>query len=80
MLSAAELKRSFFMPSEGSFRPLIHALGSLGSLPSTPVAFLDIGFDDLGLSELQRALLHGKNILVRRRLSAEGAKPESNNR
>ena len=46
MLSDAELKKVFFMPFEGSFRPLIWKLGGTGSLPSLPVAFLDIRFDD----------------------------------
>ena len=48
MLSAAELK-DFFMPFECCFRPLIWALGGTGSLPSMPVAFLDIRLDDYGL-------------------------------
>ena len=49
MLSAAELKKDFFMPFECCFRPLIWALGGTGSLPSMPVAFLDIRLDDYDL-------------------------------
>ena len=41
MLSAAELKE-FFMSFEDSFRPLVEAVGGIGSLPSTSVAILDI--------------------------------------
>ena len=44
------------MPFEGSFRPLIEAVGGIGSLPSTPAAFLEIGFDDYDFLELQRAV------------------------
>ena len=56
VLSAAELKKDFFMSFEYCFRPQIWALGGRGSLPSMPVAFLDIRLDD---HDLFRA---GKNF------------------
>ena len=46
MLSAVELKKGFFMPFEGSFKPLMWVLSGTGSLPSTPVVFQDIRLDD----------------------------------
>ena len=46
MLSAAELKKDFFMAFEVSLSLLIEAVGGIGLLPNIPVVFLDTGFDD----------------------------------
>ena len=46
MLSAVELKKGFFMPFKGYFKPLMWALSGTGSLSSTPAVFLDIRLDN----------------------------------